>query len=355
MLVSQCLIFLGALAILIKSSDYFVNSAEAIGKWFGIPAFVIGATIVALGTSLPELVTSLIAVTENSSEIVLGSVIGSNIANILFILGISALFVKSMEIKWDIFHSDLPMFFASGMMLCFAIWPTFKQDRYITMGESVILILGGVVYIAYVFALQEDDDEKKEKKEKKGTTQSDKKSPKTKQKKKIATTKKQKSVPAREPLPWHVPAVLVGSAIGIFLGAKYTIDSVIQISQTLEIAKEIIAISAVSIGTSLPELMVSVTAVRRGQIDMAFGNIAGSNIFNVFAVVGITGFFANATDYTVKGIIVPRTIEEFALPFMIFTYFLFLIIVMDKKITRMEGIILLLCYLMFIGKMFGLM
>ena len=122
-LTTNIIIFVISLAILIKSADYFIDSAEKIGKWMKIPPFIIGLTIVALGTSLPELITCLIAINQHSTEIVLGNVIGSNIANVLLIMGVCGLFTKSMKIKWDIFANDLPMFFASGLLLFFVCWP----------------------------------------------------------------------------------------------------------------------------------------------------------------------------------------------------------------------------------------
>ena len=150
-------------------------------------------------------------------------------------------------------------------------------------------------------------------------------------------------------LPMAIPLLLVGSCIGMFLGAKYTIDSVIKIAEILKIGKEIVAVSAVAIGTSLPELIVSIVAVSKKKYDMVFGNIAGSNIFNIFAVVGFSGIFAG---FHGEGLKVSKMIHDLALPFMIGSYFLFFIIMIDKKISRMEGFILLLCYVLFIGKLF---
>lgn len=313
-----------ALYVLIKSSDMFIDSAEQIGKWLSIPPFVIGVTIVALGTSLPELITSLIAVAEGSSEIVLGGVIGSNIANILLILGIASMFTTSMTISWNIFYSDLPIFFVSGGMFCFVVLPLGENiaNNYVTIGESLLLMGGYVIYLWFFITDRQasSDDTKKDK------------------------SKKKKLKPS---LPTKVPVFLVLGSVGIYFGASYTVECVIKISEIIKIAKDIIASSAVAIGTSLPELMVSIAAVRKKQFDIAFGNVAGSNVFNIFAVVGIPGLFAGGK------LIVPASVISLGLPYLIFSYILFLVIMMDNKITRMEGAALLLCYALFMGKLFN--
>lgn len=313
-----------ALYVLIKSSDMFIDAAEQIGKWLSIPPFVIGVTIVALGTSLPELITSLIAVAEGSSEIVLGGVIGSNIANILLILGIASMFTTSMNISWNIFYSDLPIFFVSGGMFCFVVLPLGGNiaNNYVTIGESLLLMGGYFIYLWFFITDRQasSDDTKKDQ------------------------SKKKKLKPS---LPTKVPVSLVLGSVGIYFGASYTVECVIKISEIIKIAKDIIASSAVAIGTSLPELMVSIAAVRKKQFDIAFGNVAGSNVFNIFAVVGIPGLFAGGK------LIVPASVISLGLPYLIFSYILFLVIMMDNKVTRMEGAALLLCYALFMGKLFN--
>ena len=144
---------------------------------------------------------------------------------------------------------------------------------------------------------------------------------------------------------WTPILVLVASGFFIFLGAKYTVESVIQLSSILNIAKEIIAVSAVAIGTSLPELVVSVQAIKKGNAGMAFGNVLGSNIFNSFAVLGIPSLIGS--------LIVPSSIIAFSLPVLIGISLLYLFAVQDKEITMWEGIIFLLAYVLYMGKIFG--
>ena len=316
-----CLGMVVALFVLIKSSDIFIDNAEELGEWFSIPPFVIGVTIVALGTSLPELITSIIAVYENSSEIVLGGVFGSNIANILLILGVASLFATNMNISWNIFYSDLPIFFVSGGLLCFVSLSSGSDGQsFVTVGESIILVIGYIIYLWFFISDKQTAEPKKKSRSK-----------------------------TKEPLRPRVILFLLLGVVGIYFGAKYTVDCVIKISEIIKIAKDIIASSAIAIGTSLPELMVSIVAVRKKQFDIAFGNVAGSNVFNIFIVVGIPGLFAGGK------LIVPASVVALSLPFLIFSYIVFLVVMMDNKVTKMEGAALLLCYIFFMGKLFQIM
>lgn len=309
------IVFAVSLAVLIKASDYFTDAAEKIGIFFGIPAFIVGVTIVAFGTSLPELVSSIIAVLKDSSEIVVGNVVGSNITNIFLVLGFSAIFAsKKIKVSYELIHVDLPILVGSAFLLTATIW-----DGVFSFGEAIICLIGIVVYIFYSIKSDSEQDGEKEKAEKK---KSRKLEPKT-----IIT--------------------LIVSAFFIFLGAKYTIDSVIVLSEILNIAKEIIAVGAVALGTSLPELVVSITAARKGNPEMAVGNVLGSNIFNTFVVMGIPAFIGT--------LIIPASILTFALPMMLIATLLYFFITQDKEITRWEGMLLVLFYIFFVGKLFSIL
>jgi len=137
----------------------------------------------------------------------------------------------------------------------------------------------------------------------------------------------------------------LGSSVFIFLGAKYVVEAVIAISMLLSIGTEIIALSAVALGTSLPEISVAVSSARKGNVEMAIGNITGSNIFNAFAVMGIPALLGPLA--------IPESVLTFPLPIFIAATILFVIITIDKRINRMEGGLLLIFYVFFIGKIFG--
>lgn len=301
-----------SLFALIKFSDLFTDSAEKIGLMLGIPSFIVGVTIVSIGTSLPELVTSLIAVAENSSEIVPGNIIGSNIANICLILGVGAVLGKELKISFDIANIDLPILVGSAFLLSFLMWM-----GGISQAEAVVLIIGFFIYFFYTLSHEARSNQD------------------------IAAEEEKK--PDFDPKP--IIFVLIG-AVGIFFGAKYTIESVEQLSAILKIGKEIIAVSAVALGTSLPELAVTLSAVKKKNHEMIIGNVLGSNIFNTFAVAGFPGI--------IKGLKVPNSLIEVSIPIFLIATIVFYVAAKDRKITRWEGWLFLLLYALSIGKTFGL-
>jgi cation:H+ antiporter len=311
------LVFIISLGVLLKSSDYFTSAAERIGLKLGIPAFIVGVTIVAVGTSLPELISSLFAVNAGASEIVIGNVVGSNIANILLILGVIAIFAKKLKTDHELLEVDLPILFASALYIIMISF-----DGLITRGEGIIGILGVILYFIFAGTYARKSHSREEKK-----------------------VLKEKKILEREGLLTQFLIILI-SGFFIYIGAKYTVESIIEISTILNIAKEIIAVSAVAIGTSLPELAVGIQAARRGNAGMAFGNVLGSNIFNSFAVLGISA--------AVGTLIVPQSIIMFSIPVLIGVSLLYIFAVQDKQLTIWEGIIFLLAYILYIGKIFGL-
>jgi cation:H+ antiporter len=306
-------IFIISIFFLVKSSDYFTMAAEKIGFFLGLPAFIIGVTIVAFGTSLPELISSLFAVQKGYSEIVAANVIGSNITNIFLILGIAAIVGKKIKLDFELIRVDLPLLVGSAFLLYITI-----IDGIFTFPEA-ILFLGLIsIYLLYTASTL-----KKEKV---------KKSHKIKKKKK----------PEIKPF-----IVLLISSVFIYFSANYTIESLLKISEILKIGTEIIAVGAVALGTSLPELAVSINAAKKGRSEIAVGNILGSNIFNTFAVMGIPALFGN--------LIITESIISFALPVMIMATLLYFFITQDKEINLWEGWLLLAFYVLFIGKLLNLM
>ncbi|MEW5820843.1 MAG: calcium/sodium antiporter [Cyanobacteriota bacterium] len=304
------ILFIVSLAILIKASDLFVDSAELIGKKFNIPKFVIGATVIALGTSLPELVSSIIAVLKDSSEIVAGNVIGSNITNILMIFGVTGLLYKEMIIPRKVVVIDSPILIISSLLLLVTIY-----DGSFTLKEAFIFLLFFIFYNIYLVKVKDkrgDDNLYEEKDEKQFT--------------------------------WKSPVLLILSSFLIFLGAKYTIDSVIEIANIMNVGKEVIAITAIALGTSLPELIVCLSAAKKNRPEIILGNILGSNIFNTLGVMSIPALFGN--------LVIPHDIIMYGLPVMCFVSLLFLFVVSDKKFTRNEGITLLVLYILFIAGLF---
>jgi cation:H+ antiporter len=321
-LILWIVIFIISIFFLVKSSDYFTNSAEKIGIYLGIPSFIVGVTIVSIGTSLPELISSIFAVLNGSSEIVIGNVVGSNIANIFLIIGISAIVARKLNISFELIHVDLPMLVGSAFLLALLSW-----DGIFSLADAILSLGGILIYLAYIVAIQKKIAWKKS-------------SDKALVKEVFGKEKNGKK------LHWQPIVILIVSAAFIFFSAKYTIQSIINISDLLNIGKELIAVTAVALGTSLPELMVSINAARKGNAEMAVGNILGSNIFNSFMVMGIPGLIGSLT--------IPASIISFGLPVMLLATLLYFFITQDKQITRWEGWLLILFYIFFIGKTFSI-
>ncbi|MBC8500249.1 MAG: calcium/sodium antiporter [Nanoarchaeota archaeon] len=300
------LVLVIALYILIKSADYFTEFAEKIGLLIGMSPFLIGLTIVAFGTSAPELATSIASVFRNSPEIVLGNVIGSNIANILLVLGIAVLIAGRIHLKFKFNKFDKMLLAASALLLLF-----FGIDGSIGSFESGILLLLYVIYIASIVISHKQN-------------------------------KIKKSSLRLQPF-----ILLIFSGLVLYTSAELAVKSVINISGLIGLGKEIIAASVIAFGTSLPELVVSVTAVRKGKHGIAVGNILGSNIFNTLVVVSISGFLVSLP--------VTHMMASLGMIVMVLATFLFLFFVRNNKVGKWEGVVMLLIYLFFIFKLFNLL
>ena len=307
-------IFVISLYILIRASAYFTNAAAKIGLAFGIPDFVVGLTIVAIGTSLPELISSIFAVLHNSSEIVIGNVVGSNITNIFLIVGVTAITAKKLKITYELIHVDLPLLMGTALFLTITVW-----DGRFSLFEALLCLIGLVVYFLHAITSGKNGDWAKNR----GMTH--------KPVKKIKVGVK-------------TFIVLIISSFFIYLGGRYTVEAVIELSQIINIGKEIIAASAVAFGTSLPELVVSITAARQGKPEIAIGNVLGSNVFNALAVMGIPTLIGS--------LIIPQHIITFALPMMVIASLLFFFMTQDKEISQWEGWLLLIFYVFYIGGVF---
>lgn len=304
-------VFAASLTLLIFSSDWFIGAAEKIGRLFKIPSFVIGVIIVGIGTSLPELATSIVSVLRGTSEIVVGNAFGSNITNICLVMGIGAVAGKKFDLKFDILRADIPFLIASAILMSLMI-----MDRNFTIPEALISLVLLTLYIYTSFkqgGIEEEIEDFEENHSDKVTV-----------------------------LTW---IMLFLAPVLIAVGASWTIKAVISISEIFGIATELIALSAVALGTSLPEVMVTIQAAKRGNPEMAVGNVIGSNIFNTLAVMGIPALFGK--------LIIPEGIVSFTLPVFLGATVMLVVITSDKKIYRFEGIILLSFYLFFIGNLYG--
>ncbi len=300
------LVFLLALTGLLISSNYFTNSAEAIGKYLKLPSFVVGVFIVGIGTSLPELISGIISVNKGASEILSGNIIGANISNILLITGLAVVINrKNISLKSGYMYIDLN--YLIGSFLFFYI---IAYDGKMEATESFFGLLMFIVYSIYLI---------------KGES-------KNKEAAKIKTEK----------FPIVPLLILLLSAVGIYFGADYTIISLEKIATDLSIPKSIVALTLLSLGTTLPELTVNISAIKNGKAEMAIGNVLGSSIFNTLVIPSIASFFGT--------IAVTNNLIQFSLPVMAACGLLFYLLTQDKKISVWEGLLFICLYSLFIFK-----
>ena len=288
------------------SANFFTKSAETIGKYLGLPPFVVGVFIVGIGTSLPELIAGIISVKNQSSEILSGNIIGANISNILLITGL-AVAINKRNISLSSGYMYIDLNYLIGSFLFFYI---ISYDGHIDFTESFFGLLMFIIYSVYLIKGETQDSNKK---------QTEKKS-----------------------LPVVSLIILTVSAIGIYFGADFTISSLEKIAIDLSIPKSIVALTLLSLGTTLPELAVNISAIRHGKAEMAIGNILGSCIFNTLVVPAIASIFGKIS--------VPDNLIQFSLPVMAACGLLFYLLTQDKKISVWEGLMFICLYGLFIFK-----
>lgn len=288
-----------SLAVLLIGSDWFIDSAEKIGLSLGISPFIIGVTIVAFGTSLPELATSIASVLSGTSEIVIGNVIGSNIANILLVLGLTAIIGKGIKLDFNIMDVDVPLLLFSAVMLYFAV-----ADFHFSAAEAIIFLIAlGIFLFNSVSGSASDDVD-------------------------------------RPKISGKTIGLLLLGGLLVYLGANYTIYAIEKIALQLNISPDIIALTVIAFGTSLPEVVVSISAAKKGKHAIAVGNVLGSNLFNTYGVMGIPGLMGNLK--------IQEHTMQFSMPFMLVTTVLFAYMVNSNRISKWEGAMAVLLYCFYI-------
>ncbi|MBL0884249.1 MAG: sodium:calcium antiporter [Chitinophagaceae bacterium] len=310
-MLTQILIFSVALFVLIISARFFTTSAEIIGTWMKLPSFVIGIFIVGIGTSLPELISGLISINKGVSEILPGNIMGANISNLLLITGVAVVLNrKTITLSSSYLYIDLH--FLIGSFIYFVV---IAYDGVMDFSESIIGLFIFIVYAIYLI--------------KGGVTELD----------------SNKAI-QNQSFPFKSMLFLLLACAGIYFGADYTVSSLDQIATSLHIPRSIIALTLLSLGTTLPELAVNIAAINQGKAEMAIGNILGSSVFNTLVIPSIASLFGT--------IQVPNNLISFSLPFMAACGLLFYLLTQDKKISVWEGLMFMLLYVLFIIKVIAL-
>ena len=323
------IVFIVSLVVLVKGADWLLGSAENIGIHFGLSPFVIGVLITGVGTSLPELASSIAAVFQGASEIVVANAIGSNVANVLLVIGVSAVVGRRLVIAKDLIDLELPLLAISTVLFLGVVY-----DGIVGRFEAMFLVIAYTIYLIYTVLNKGSMDENFV-----GTIE--------RQAEEMIEEYKNKFL-----YKFIKPIVLlkdyiflVLGIVALSLGAKYLIDSVIELSYIFGVATSVISITAVALGTSLPELLVSIKAVLKKKYEVSIGNILGSNAFNALMVVGL------------PGVVAPLMLDVktfyIGVPFMALVTLLFVISGISRRIHNWEGMMYLVLYLFFIMKLFA--
>jgi len=336
MVIFWILVFILSLAVLVKGADWLLESSEKIAISLRISPFIIGITLVAVGTSFPELASAITAALKGAGEIVTANVIGANITNILLIVGLSAVFARTLIVKRSLIDLDAPLLATTTVLFIFIMW-----DRKIIFGEGILLLLAFVIYLLYtIFQRREEviTPELREILAGEGVKIQVLPSRVERRRKEI------KEKPSK--LNFKVFLFLILGIAGLVVGANYAIESIVKISELLKISTALIAITAMSWGTTLPELLVSVRAALKKKYEICLGNIFGSNVFNVLVVVGIPAL--------IKPLAIADLTFSIGLPFLVVATLFFIISGISRRIHIWEGAMYLLIYILFIVKLCGI-
>jgi len=306
------LLFVVGLYLLVKSADWIIDSSSSMAKKLGVSSLVIGLTVVAFGTSLPELVVNVVAAFKGAAEVSFGNIVGSNIANILLILGVTAL-IANVKIESDTVWKEIPFALLSAFVF-FALTTKvfFGGDNFFRWNDGLILLALFVMFLYYVFRMAKKDRSR------------------------LGFTKDV------EESNWKIGLMFLLGVVGIYFGGRWTVDGAIFVAGQFGMSEYLISATIVALGTSLPELVVCVVAVLKKNIDLAVGNIIGSNIFNVLWVFGVIPF--------IGAVKIPAFIGfDIAILFMA-TLLLFLLMFVGEKngLGKKEGFVFLVFYVLYI-------
>ncbi|MDP4008082.1 MAG: calcium/sodium antiporter [Candidatus Peregrinibacteria bacterium] len=311
-----------SLGVLVKSSDAFTEYAERLGKNIGLSPFIIGATIVSVGTSMPEMITSLIASLSGEPELAafaIDNIIGSNIANALLVIGLSAIIVKGLNISKVLIDVDLPFLFIASSLFILLI-----MDGDFTWKDGIISSALAIIFLLYTLGEEERIAKEID--------------PEPRMLRIFHFHRKEST--------GLLITLIVLSAGFIFVGGKGTVDAVLRISELLHWDSSLLTLIIVALGTSLPEIVVSVVAALKGNHAIAIGNAFGSNIFNVLLVSSVPSFFTTLT--------VSDLSLRIGIPFFIVASLACMFTTLDNKVRFWEGWGLLVLYGAFVAAAIGL-
>lgn len=288
--------------LLVKGADWFVDGASGLARKLGIPQLVIGLTIVAMGTSLPEAAVSISAALRGNAEITIGNIVGSNILNILIILGVTAL-IATLKVADSTVRYEIPFMIVATFVL---LWLGYTGGQ-VTWLEGVILWVLFLLYLRYLYMMAKKGKEEEREAER------------------LSTAK--------------IIGLILAGVVMIAAGSNFAVEGASNLAKALGISQRFIGLTIVAFGTSLPELVTSVSAARKHNADIAIGNIVGSNIFNILFIVGTTALITPVT--FASGFVVDTLIAAAV------GILLFVCVARTKELRKKAGIVMLLAYILY--------
>lgn len=315
----EMLLIIPGIFLLMKGADYFVDSASSLALKLKVKPIFIGLTVVAFGTSLPELVVNILAATSGNTQIAVGNIVGSNVANLLLILGATAV-IKTIKVNSNTVWKEIPFsLLATILLVVISIQGLLDNGVFsinqnylgqITLTHGIILLAFFIIFMFYTFGIAKDNEIIEEE--------------------------------IKEEKTSRCFLLLVTGLISIIIGGKLTVDSAVSFASLLGISQTLIGLTIVAVGTSLPELITSIVSAKKGNTDLAVGNAVGSNIFNIFLILGTTSIISKIpVNYF-------NIIDMFVLLFATLYIFLNFFIFEKHQLGKKEGIGMLSFYIIYI-------
>ena len=319
-MVKEIIFIILGFVLLIKGADFLVDGASNIAKRFHIPEIVIGLTIVSIGTSMPELFVSTTSALQGSADMSIGNIIGSNICNLLLILGLSAV-ISPVKFQKATCNIEIPMCF--GITVVFM--PLANVGQALDLMDAIILLVLFAGFIAYTFYVA-----------KKGLAEAAESA---------EEAEEAEEAPKKGAMLKNILWVILG-IVGLKIGGDWTVDNAVVIAEKVGLSEKVIGLTILAIGTSLPELVTSVMAAIKGNDDIAIGNIIGSNIFNMLMIIGVTAFITPLA-YNIS-----YNIQLYILLFALILLEIFAFTKPKNQMNRFNGIIYVALYAMYMVLLF---
>jgi len=312
----EYIFFILGIFLLVKGADYLVDGSSSLAKKIKVPSLVIGLTVVAFGTSMPELVVNIIAALGGNGDIAFGNIVGSNIANILLILGLTAS-ITPLMVKHCTVWKEIPFSLLAALVIF--IFSSISLIDGLKIGsilrfEGLILILFFIIFLYYIVGLIKNSKE--------GV--------------------KEEQLKIKNLSAKSIGSYIILGLVSLYIGGKWTVEGAVALAKLIGLSEYFISLTIVAVGTSLPELVTSIIAALKKDIDLAVGNVIGSNIFNIFWVLGISS------------LITPISIPSFGIidlsVLLVASFLLFLFLFIGKKheVERWQGVIFVLLYILYI-------